>query len=147
MTEPDFCLCPITLERMVDPVMAADGMSYERTAITNWLATSNRSPATNAVLEHRNVTPNVQLRKAIADWVAQQSMQLNPHDVTVDKSKGLGSGSFGQVFRGTLSVNGGPPMAVAIKMIVGAGAISAEEANKMFERELAALKVHRCFFF
>jgi len=37
-------ICPITTELMSDPVMAADGHSYERTAIERWLATKSTSP-------------------------------------------------------------------------------------------------------
>ena len=47
--------CPITLELMVDPVVAPDGRLYEREAITRWLDTTNRvvvgrSPATNEMM-------------------------------------------------------------------------------------------------
>ena len=31
------CICPITHEVMEDPVVCADGHSYERAAITQWL--------------------------------------------------------------------------------------------------------------
>jgi hypothetical protein len=34
-----------------DPVICADGHSYERDAITRWLAAHNTSPKTNARLE------------------------------------------------------------------------------------------------
>jgi hypothetical protein len=54
--------CPITHERMVDPVIAADGFSYEREAITKWLQTSRVSPMTGAELSHRQVVPNHALR-------------------------------------------------------------------------------------
>ena len=33
-------VCPITLELMRDPVMAADGHTYEREALLRWLKTS-----------------------------------------------------------------------------------------------------------
>ena len=42
--------CPITLELMVDPVVAPDGRLYEREAIARWLATHDRSPATNRMM-------------------------------------------------------------------------------------------------
>ena len=38
--------CPITLEVMRDPVMAADGHSYEREAILRWLRGHRTSPLT-----------------------------------------------------------------------------------------------------
>lgn len=51
-------ICPITHEPMRDPVVAADGFSYERCAIERWLATSNRSPTTNEPLPHLSLVSN-----------------------------------------------------------------------------------------
>lgn len=55
-------ICPITQEIMEDPVVCADGHSYERAAITQWLLSRDTSPATNTSLLHRNVVPNYALR-------------------------------------------------------------------------------------
>jgi hypothetical protein len=66
---PDCFLCPLTFEIMQDPVVMADGQSYERAAIEEWLARSDRSPMTNAVLPHRNAIPNVALRHAIQGYL------------------------------------------------------------------------------
>ena len=41
---PSEFLCPITLCPMKDPVIAADGHSYERSALETWLKRSRRSP-------------------------------------------------------------------------------------------------------
>ena len=57
--------CPITLGVMVDPVIAADGHSYERVALEEWLLTHRTSPFTGAALEHMHVTPNHRLRSMI----------------------------------------------------------------------------------
>lgn len=59
--------CPITGSIMKDPVFTADGHTYERAAITQWLSRSKRSPMTNAVLEHTRLVPNVALRTLIED--------------------------------------------------------------------------------
>lgn len=61
-------LCPITTELMEDPVICADGRSYERSAITRWLETSQRSPMTGAALESTVMLPNVNLKALIEDW-------------------------------------------------------------------------------
>ena len=61
-------ICPITTEIMSDPVMAADGHAYERTAIERWLATKSTSPMTGGELEHPYLTPNHMLRRMIRDW-------------------------------------------------------------------------------
>ena len=40
---PDELVCPITQELMQDPVMCADGESYERNAIEAWFARGKRT--------------------------------------------------------------------------------------------------------
>ena len=52
---------------MTDPVMAADGFTYERAAITDWLEQKDTSPITGAVLANKTLTPNGAVRK-IAEW-------------------------------------------------------------------------------
>ena len=61
-------LCAITLEPMQDPVVCADGHSYERAAIEYWLTSHATSPKTGAVLDHANVVPNHALRSRIEAW-------------------------------------------------------------------------------
>jgi len=63
--EPDF-MCPIMHERMQEPVLAADGHTYERQAIEKWLQMHNTSPMTGAPLAHRYLTENFALRHLIA---------------------------------------------------------------------------------
>ena len=69
---PSFC-CPITHERMNDPVIAADGHTYERVAIARWLRHHGTSPSTNLPLKHRGVIPNHSLRSAILDFGQQRA--------------------------------------------------------------------------
>jgi E3 ubiquitin-protein ligase RGLG len=61
-------VCPITTEIMEDPVVCADGFTYEKSAIADWLATHDTSPMTNAVLEHKHLTNNNVLRSAIREY-------------------------------------------------------------------------------
>ena len=70
--EPADYLCPITHELMTDPVVTADGQSYERYAIEQWLRHSTLSPLTNEPLTHLNLTPNMALRRLIREWIAQR---------------------------------------------------------------------------
>ncbi|KAL2081459.1 hypothetical protein ACEWY4_023312 [Coilia grayii] len=70
---PDEFLCPITQEVMKDPVIAADGFSYEREAMESWIGAKNRtSPMTNLPLQTTLLTPNRMLKMAIARWRATQ---------------------------------------------------------------------------
>jgi hypothetical protein len=54
--------CPITQMRMTDPVMTADGHTYERTAIAAWLRNHNTSPITNRPLTNKTLVPNHMVR-------------------------------------------------------------------------------------
>ena len=49
---PDALCCPISMEIMRDPVIAADGHTYERAEIEAWFANNRTSPKTGAVLPH-----------------------------------------------------------------------------------------------
>jgi hypothetical protein len=59
--------CPILMEIMKDPVIAADGFSYERAAITKWLSTNKNSPMTGLPLPHLQLISNQTLKSAIAE--------------------------------------------------------------------------------
>ena len=71
---PDDYYCSITCEVMSDPVMAADGYSYERVAIEQWLATgAGTSPKTNELLENEKLLPNKALKALIADELERRA--------------------------------------------------------------------------
>ncbi|GIL84460.1 hypothetical protein Vretifemale_13075 [Volvox reticuliferus] len=72
---PPMFLCPITQEIMDEPVVAADGYTYEKLAITEWIKRSRTSPLTNLPLEHTNVVENRTLRSAIREWSEQHARQ------------------------------------------------------------------------
>ncbi|GJP58407.1 hypothetical protein CLOP_g23845 [Closterium sp. NIES-67] len=59
-------LCPISQRRMMDPVVAADGYTYERYAIEQWLECKDTSPTTGMPFPHRFLTPNNTLRILLA---------------------------------------------------------------------------------
>jgi hypothetical protein len=63
--------CPITKDRMMDPVVASDGHSYERSAIEEILRGPHPlSPLTRATLGTALV-PNLNLRRRIEDHEAE----------------------------------------------------------------------------
>jgi U-box domain len=62
---PDEFVCPLTHDLMVEPVVCADGFTYERDAIKTWLRQSDRSPMTNLPLEHKGLLENRALRGMI----------------------------------------------------------------------------------
>lgn len=55
-------MCPITHCVMTDPVVSADGHTYERSAISKWFQTSRKSPVTNQLLPNRDLVPNHSVR-------------------------------------------------------------------------------------
>ena len=68
---PAFC-CPITMSVMTDPVLAADGFTYERLAIEKWLFGGKKgapvtSPMTGEALESKKLLQNLTLRSMIRD--------------------------------------------------------------------------------
>lgn len=66
---PEDFLCPITQQMMENPVVVADGHSYEREFIDQWFKRGNRtSPLTNQPLDNFTLAPNLALKKAISDF-------------------------------------------------------------------------------
>jgi hypothetical protein len=55
-------VCPISLATLTDPVVAADGHTYERACIEEWLLTHNTSPLTGATLINKTIVPNYTIR-------------------------------------------------------------------------------------
>lgn len=55
---PAVMLCPITDTMMKNPVIAADGHTYEKVHIEDWMGCYTTSPKTNAPLPHKILIPN-----------------------------------------------------------------------------------------
>ena len=68
---PRTFFCAISQSVMKDPVLAADGHTYERDAITQWFARKDTSPMTNEPLAHKHLTPNIAIRSAIFELLAR----------------------------------------------------------------------------
>ena len=75
---PEDFICPITAEIMTDPVSTADGFSYERAAITEWLRTKDTSPTTGATLESKKLIPNHSLRSIIRRFTEARAASAPP---------------------------------------------------------------------
>jgi len=116
---PDSFRCSITRDVMQDPVVAADGHSYEKSAIRKhieihhatmmrnlgefghgaWIGWA-RSPMTNLELDNYYLTPNRSLKIAIADWRHRfQAFRAENPDLeevtdSSDDSAPLGPGSL-----------------------------------------------------
>ena len=58
-------VCPISCKLMKDPVIAADGHSYEKESIELFLKNALISPITKSPFAHTHLTPNHALKKSI----------------------------------------------------------------------------------
>lgn len=67
--------CPITESLFVDPVLLADGYTYERAAIQEWLQTNTTSPITEQVPVKKNHHP--QALSPCFGWIPVDSLHLN----------------------------------------------------------------------
>lgn len=82
---PDDYLCPITREIMTDPVVAADGHTYERSAIRRWIETGHsKSPLTGVPLNYYTLTDNITLRKVIRDFQANNTYFKGPERIDLN---------------------------------------------------------------
>lgn len=73
-------LCPISLTLMTTPMVAADGYTYEKTAIEQWLQTHTTSPMDRSPILDRRLYKNTALTLAIQAWKS-----LNPEVVRQDQ--------------------------------------------------------------
>jgi len=86
---PSDFICPITLQVMVRPVFSRSGVSFERSAILDWLGKgSNVCPLTRKPLKPSDLIPNHALEVKISAWRLERGLT----DLTigdVDKEEGL----------------------------------------------------------
>ncbi|XP_052123852.1 uncharacterized WD repeat-containing protein alr3466-like [Frankliniella occidentalis] len=75
---PHEFLCPITREVMRDPVVCADGFTYERAAIEEWFLSGKlTSPMTNSTLPSLAYRRHSQLKRAISEFLYDDSSEPN----------------------------------------------------------------------
>jgi len=81
------CCCPITQDVMKDPVIAADGHTYERTAIEHWFQEHQTSPMTNTTLPNKKLIPNWAVRKIIHGFTTRMKKEPSTPKVITKKNK------------------------------------------------------------
>ena len=80
--ESDDLICPITFRIFNDPVVAADGRTYERAAIVRWITEHGTSPFTRQPLNINELQADDYLRKLAAQ--RRSSTVSYNHDINVD---------------------------------------------------------------
>lgn len=58
--------CPLTLDRLQDPVIASDGFTYEAAAIEDWIRRNPTSPMTGEPLDPSLLIPNRAVKMLLA---------------------------------------------------------------------------------
>lgn len=75
--DTEMLTCPITGERMKDPVVDPEGNTYEREAILNWLSRQHTSPITRSPLQPQDLVPNRALAQLLNSCAPQSGSQTS----------------------------------------------------------------------
>ena len=161
-------ICPITQEPMIDPVIIANGHSYEREAIQEWLADHNTCPKTNLVLEHKELISNKTLKAAIhemlesckLDYYYKNKKSAAAAAAAVPSAKAADAEEAEMVMGGKAAAAAAPLVAAAAEAAEAVEtafydqAVDEDEFEKIRAAELAAESAadkaqedfaHRCF--
>jgi hypothetical protein len=66
---PDYLIdSAFSCEIMEDPVIASDGITYNRSEIEEWFKKHHTSPKTGEILKSKALIPNISIRNAIEEW-------------------------------------------------------------------------------
>jgi WD40 repeat protein len=66
---PDYLIdSAFSCEIMEDPVVACDGITYNRSEIEEWFKKHDTSPKTGEILKSKGLIPNISIRNAIEEW-------------------------------------------------------------------------------
>ena len=102
-------MCPIGHALMREPVMAADGHTYERTEIAKWIqqkGASATSPKTNQILENTRLIDNHQCKASIDEAIERAMRELRASTQNGDR-EGEGAAASGRKRRRSDGDGGG----------------------------------------
>lgn len=77
---------------MKDPVICADGQSYDHEFIEAWLRDHSTSPVTNLTLPNKDLLKNHALRNSIEEWLRQIFKTVPRTEISLGQQ--IGSGAF-----------------------------------------------------
>eukprot|EP00730_Choanoeca_flexa_P008858 TRINITY_DN12551_c0_g1_i5.p1 TRINITY_DN12551_c0_g1~~TRINITY_DN12551_c0_g1_i5.p1 ORF type:complete len:294 (+),score=69.91 TRINITY_DN12551_c0_g1_i5:161-1042(+) len=66
---PQECICPLTMQLMSDPVLAEDGIVYDREAIATWLRQTGMSPMTRQAIGN-SLKPVLMVKNMVDKYLA-----------------------------------------------------------------------------
>jgi hypothetical protein len=64
---------------MTEPAQGPSGVTYERSAIVQWLSSKRSCPVSQAPLRRRHISPNLSLRQVMEAWLEDRGFVQ--HDV------------------------------------------------------------------
>jgi serine/threonine protein kinase len=125
---PGGFVCPISSEIMRDPVLCADGHTYDRPSIERWFAGGHStSPNTGARLPHVNLVPNHALRNSIEEFLRSSFLEIARARFSLGQRIGTGASKI--VYEGTLD---GCRRVAVLQMKPGAASLD-QEASMMLK--------------
>jgi hypothetical protein len=77
---PSEFISSITLEVISDPVITADGQTYDREAISAWFKNNPgkiTSPLTGKEINSTNLIPNYTLRARMCEWLEENESRIS----------------------------------------------------------------------
>ena len=108
--------CPITKKLFQDPVIAADGQTYERRAIKEWYRKYGTSPLTREPMENQTLQSNHIVAKIISEWRVLPMPQPLQHrykldvDIKIKTTKPLFQSSSKAIYEVEWINRQGPPI-------------------------------------
>jgi hypothetical protein len=135
--------CPVSCMIMHDPVCTADGQTYERSSIEEWLRLNNTSPLTGALLSHKGLSPNIALRQAIEEWEEKYCMHVKRSNIEINEPP-MASGAFKTVYRGWLRTAAKRLPVAVMKLRAGSCATEAHTFLKLGRHPRLVRFMGRC---
>jgi ankyrin repeat protein len=82
----DSIICPINKTIFLDPVLAYDGIIYERQIIEHWLQKNNFSPTTGKILSTKELVPVLPLKNIINNFLELcPNLRSEQYSITLQK--------------------------------------------------------------
>lgn len=74
---PFASICPLTLEKLVEPVTTPDSITYSKHAITQWLEVHDQDPLTGRKLNKNELINNIKMRDLVESLAQHPILQAN----------------------------------------------------------------------
>ncbi|CAF4563024.1 unnamed protein product [Rotaria sp. Silwood1] len=115
----DSLRCPITHELFRDPVIGADGHTYERKNITAWIQKHATSPITRESMDLNSLRPNYVVKKMVDEFLSLSSQKKYHFHLDVDvcktRERPMFQSSSKTIYEAKWMLKHGPPI-VLIKI-------------------------------